>query len=76
MAPKEVPPPFKPSAIEGRVKARREQPRRRNAASDEPGVRLARRHESRHQPRVAAAQKELPSRLHFAAGGGARTKLV
>ena len=27
-------------------------------------------------PRVAAAQKELPSRLHFAAVGGSRTKLV
>ncbi len=27
-------------------------------------------------PRVAAAQKELPSRLHFAAVGGSKTKLV
>ena len=59
MAPEEVPEPFKPSAIEGRVEPRNEQPRRRNAVSDESGVRLARRHESRRQPRVAAAHVAL-----------------
>ena len=59
MAPEKGPERVKAGAIEGRVEPRREQPRRRDALSDESGVRLARRHESRNQPRVAAAHVAL-----------------